>query len=66
MNRVDLALARAEYDWADNEDIPWLLGRGRDIRRDARLSYQVAMHRAGTAITTRIEGWRRLGEPKGY
>lgn len=66
MTRVDLALALEHYPWADEDDRAWLLGRGRDLRRSARFACQVAMHRAGTAITTRVEGWRKLGEPKGY
>ena len=69
MNRVDLALALDRYDWADEhvtEDAQWLRGRGRDIKRGARLDAQATRQRQCTPIAVRLQGWRRMVEPRGH
>lgn len=66
MNRVDLAFAHDAVPWADDADREWLAPRGRRLRRRARFSRDAALHRQATAITYRVDGWRKQGEPKGH
>lgn len=66
MNRVDIAFAFAAIPWAQDADLEWLGWRGRSLRQRARLDRDSAEHRGATAITTRLEGWRKIGEPKGH
>lgn len=66
MNRVDLAMGLADIYYGDERDHEWVARHGRNLRRRARLNRDTFEHRASTAITTRIEGWRKYGEPRGY
>jgi hypothetical protein len=66
MNRVDLALGTTDVYWADEADAEWVALRGRTLRRRARFSRDAAFHRQSTAITSRVDGWRKQGEPKGH
>jgi hypothetical protein len=69
MNRVDLALALDRYDWADERDstdAQWLRGRGRDLKRSARLDAQATRQRQCAPMSVRLQGWRRMIEPRGY
>ena len=68
MSRVDLELAihAVGMIYPQAEDDEWLLRLGRELKRGYRLDAAVAHHRQSTAITTRVEGWRKFGEPKGY
>lgn len=66
MNRVDLAFGLSACPWADLGDQHWVAERGRTDRKRARLNRDSFEHRYATAITTRLEGWRKQGEPRGY
>lgn len=66
VNRTDLALGYADIYWADDADAEWILRHGRKLRRRARESRTGTLRYQSTPIATRLRGWRRYGQPRGY